>query len=161
MKVCTKCTLSKELTEFPKDSRYLDGHSSWCKECKNEQGRLKKYGLIWRKENPEQSKAIKDKYVDNNQEIVRETKSKWSKANNKKVLAKTRKYQAAKLNATSKWLSKEQLKEMELIYINCPEGYEVDHKTPLQGKNVRGLHVPWNLQYLQTSINRRKSNKVA
>lgn len=161
MKNCTKCTTNKAESEFPKDTRYADGRGSWCYSCKNAQQRLKKYGLVWSKKNPERSKVIKDTYIFNNPEAVQLSKSQWSKANSKKVLAKTRKYQAAKLNATPKWLTKEQLKEMENFYINCPEGYEVDHKTPLQGREVKGLHVPWNLQYLLISDNRRKSNKVA
>lgn len=73
--------------------------------------------------------------------------------------AKCRKYQASKKNALPAWLTEDQLFEMELIYKNCPVGYEVDHIVPIQGKNVRGLHVPWNLQYLTISENRRKHNK--
>ena len=64
-----------------------------------------------------------------------------------------------KLKACPKWLSNEQLEELRNFYINCPEGYEVDHIIPLKGKNVRGLHVPWNLQYLKREDNNFKSNK--
>lgn len=70
------------------------------------------------------------------------------------------KHRARKIRATPKWLSKEQIKEMALFYKNCPKGYEVDHIVPLRGKDVTGLHVPWNLQYLTTSDNCQKSNKL-
>jgi len=46
------------------------------------------------------------------------------------------------------------------IYENCPEGHDVDHIVPLLGKKVSGLHIPENLQYLPSYINRYvKTNK--
>jgi hypothetical protein len=55
------------------------------------------------------------------------------------------------------WTDWDRIKE---IYANCPEGMEVDHIIPLQGKNVSGLHVSWNLQYLMPAVNRSKGNKI-
>lgn len=69
--------------------------------------------------------------------------------------AKLAKYRATQKQALPEWVS---LKDLKIIYNNCPDSYEVDHIIPLQGKNVSGLHVPWNLQYLTREQNAFKSN---
>ena len=57
-------------------------------------------------------------------------------------------------------ISKFYRKQIELIYENKPPGLQVDHIIPINGDNVSGLHVPWNLQYLTPEANNKKSNKI-
>lgn len=59
--------------------------------------------------------------------------------------------------STPPWVCKKELKN---FYQNRPPGYHVDHIIPLNGKNVCGLTVLWNLQYLPKEVNLKKSNKV-
>lgn len=59
--------------------------------------------------------------------------------------------------ATPKWIDVEAMCE---FYANRPDGHHVDHIVPLRGKNVCGLNVPWNLQYLPAKVNRAKGNAV-
>jgi len=66
------------------------------------------------------------------------------------------KYKAAKLQRTPKWAN---LAKIQEIYNKCPKGYHVDHKIPLQGKLVCGLHVETNLQCLTATDNMKKGNK--
>lgn len=56
---------------------------------------------------------------------------------------------------TPAWSDREELRK---IYIGCPEGLHVDHIVPISGRNVCGLHVPHNLQYLTATENSKKSN---
>lgn len=58
--------------------------------------------------------------------------------------------------ATPFWVPKEELIQ---IYKNRPVGFHVDHIVPINGKNVSGLNVPWNLQYLPSKLNLTKSNR--
>jgi len=66
------------------------------------------------------------------------------------------KRRAAKLHRTVPWSN---LEEIANFYKACPKGLEVDHIIPLQGKNVSGLHVLNNLQYLTKSQNSSKGNR--
>jgi len=68
----------------------------------------------------------------------------------------TRKRTAYKNQAIPKWADMETIKD---VYINCPGGCEVDHIVPIKGKNVCGLHVADNLQYLTPEENNFKRNK--
>lgn len=63
-------------------------------------------------------------------------------------------YMAKRKNQTP---SNIDIKELQQFYLNCPEGYEVDHIIPI---SKGGLHCLENLQYLTISENRRKSNKI-
>lgn len=60
--------------------------------------------------------------------------------------------------ATPKWAN---LNIIRKFYLECPKGFHVDHIIPLNGKEVSGLHVISNLQYLPAIENLRKSNKAA
>lgn len=93
----------------------------------------------------------------------------WQKANPEKhkALAKRKRYEASKLHRTPPWLTPEQHKSIELFYTTAKwlesfigEPIHVDHIIPLQGKNVSGLHAPWNLQLLPASENMAKGNKL-
>lgn len=83
-------------------------------------------------------------------------------------LASGAKRRATKLNATPKWLTKQQLHEMKLIYatrlnVTRKTGilHHVDHIVPLNHPEVCGLHVPWNLRVITEEENITKSNSLS
>ena len=82
-----------------------------------------------------------------------------------KSAANCAKRRAAKLQRTPPWLDKmyrlqiqEVYKRAQKIRNACGIDVQVDHIVPLQGENICGLHVPWNLQILTTHDNATKNN---
>ncbi len=93
------------------------------------------------------------KYIAKNREKKREYEKKYRLKYPERIAHAAAKRRAAKKNAIPKWADMEKIKE---IYRNRPEGYEVDHVIPLQGRIVCGLHCEDNMQYLTKINNQRK-----
>ena len=115
--------------------------------------KMKKYRIQYTLNNEDKIKKRNKLYILKNKDKIKEYYLKNPHIQ-KSINAKRR---ATKLRATPKFANINKIKE---IYKNCPKGYHVDHIVPLQGKNVCGLHVEWNLQYLTPSDNCSKSNKL-
>lgn len=170
MKTCQKCSQNNP-AEFYKRARSKDGLCSLCISCH------KLYNKKWSKKNPRKGDSDwKRSYVQANKDNLNAAKRERYKTKRSSVTAVNKKYQqtpkgiastrhrnakyrAAKLNALPSWLTSDQLLEIKNMYANCPDGYHVDHILPLQGENVSGLHVPWNLQHLPAEDNIKKSNR--
>lgn len=65
------------------------------------------------------------------------------------------------------WLTQDQLAEMRDAYWEAARlteqtgvAHEVDHIVPRTSEVVSGLHVPWNLQVLTRTENRKKGNRL-
>jgi len=70
--------------------------------------------------------------------------------------------------ATPRWLTMEHRTSIRVVYAERDKriltdgkaSWHVDHIVPLQGKDVCGLHVPWNLRVISQRDNLKKSNKM-
>ena len=165
MKYCYKCSTTKPKEEFGKNLSKPDGLATECRVCKRQQDR--EYAA----RNREVAKQRASEWYYKNYEYARERQniycSNWKKVNSDKHCALQNKRRAAKLNATPRWLTVEQLKDIEVLYtlakektLQTQEQYHVDHIIPLKGKTVCGLHVAWNLQVIPAKENLRKSNRI-
>jgi hypothetical protein len=118
---------------------------------RNEYQRL--YASKWLSEHPEA-------YI--SRQIYKKT---WVKNNPEKVLANKAKRRSSEIKRTPSWLNAGHWFEIESIYAYCASlryiglDYHVDHIVPLQGKNVSGLHMPWNLQIIHATENFQKGNR--
>jgi len=137
-----------------------DGYSNVCRSC--EKVRHSERYQRDREAVLERTKA----YGKANRHITRKASKKYHKLNKDKSTYRAAKRRSQKLKATPKWLTEAHFKYISDLYTHAKdcelvsgEKYHVDHIIPLQGKDVCGLHVPWNLQVLPADINISKSNK--
>lgn len=101
------------------------------------------------------------RYVEANKDAVYARTEAWAKANPGKVCASTRRYQADKLQRTPPWANHYEIQgmyELASVFRGVGLDVEVDHAIPLRGRVVSGLHVPDNLQLINSTSNKFKSN---
>jgi hypothetical protein len=181
MKTCEKGLhqYSKDLLRCPECRKiakkaYRDTHKvqqkelykAWYEAHKEQQlAANKKY----KGDNVERVKVLEKNWYEAHKEEVKARSSAWRKANPDKRNALYARYRAAKNEATPEWLTDKHLEEIQEFYTLAQElawlnqdgkAFHVDHIIPLRGKDVCGLHVPWNLQLLTWQENLSKSNKV-
>jgi|ERR1035437_2234654 hypothetical protein len=176
MKTCTKCKIEKSIQIFSRDRTKKDGFQSHCNTCKRNSDKIwtkanpekkKNSNKNWRKMNQVKKSEYDSLWCKNNPEKKRIKDSRFRRLNPNKANAKTAKHRAAKLLRTPPWLTKLHLQQIQIFYDSAHAlakefsiPMEVDHIVPLQGENVSGLHVPWNLQVIPAIENRRKGNHV-
>ena len=174
---CAKCHKYKDTSQFHKHSRNKSGVRSRCKSCRAEdhqQRMLEKAdrenhnasSRRWYRNNTEKAKDTRAKYREIHSERVATMRKNWEKANKDRRVYISAKYRAKRLQRTPKWLTNDDHTWMSWYYLQAQRlteitgiKHEVDHIYPLQGSNLSGLHVPWNLQILTKTENATKGNR--
>jgi 5-methylcytosine-specific restriction endonuclease McrA len=174
-KICTKCKIYKDESEFNKASRAADKLDGRCKTCKkiinaanykdNKKeidARHKVYTSLHR----EQSRlCARLGYIRNIEQNKKRSKI-YRGDNPDKFAAYSAKRRATKLNQTPPWVTKEEHTKISLLYEKTASltketgvKHHVDHIYPLRSPKGSGFHCLANLQILTEAENLTKSNK--
>jgi len=177
-KTCFKCLCVKPLAEFYKHKAMADGHLNKCKECAKcdvKKHRAENLEMVQKYDRSRgmlpHRVAARAKYekTEAYKASMRKSQKRYNAENKEKrrtiKLVCQRAREAGKHSRTPTWLTKEhkssiRAKYAEARWMTEKTGvkHHVDHIVPLLGKNVSGLHVPWNLRVIPAKENIRKSN---
>lgn len=125
------------------DLEFIERCQSLYKDLPDESGEKQRLRISnWNNNNRERLRHL--------QKIYRNSEKGKQAARKRNALRARRHREMASL------LSDEEKIEVQLFYMNCPLGYEVDHIIPI---SKGGKHHVENLQYLTPEENRSKGNK--
>lgn len=141
-KSCGSCGETKPEAEFHRHARAHDGLASICKACKRDYDAENRERFVERKRSAPTSTT--------------EYRRTWNRKNVELKRSYTANRRAQIKNATPPFADLDAIRE---VYMNCPNGFEVDHIVPITSDVVCGLHVHWNMQYLTRIDNIKKGNK--
>lgn len=153
VKVCKSCLVSSSVDNFHISSGNKDGLQNFCKACRS--SLRKEHYALNRQKVLDQTKAYRD--LKENKSKRKDYKKKYDKANRSLCNKHAADRRSRVLGQSVGGIYEKEIKE---IYKKAAVlGLHVDHIVPLAGKQISGLHVPWNLQLLSPEDNFRKSNK--
>lgn len=153
MKVCIKCLINKDISEFHKKNSSKDGHHNYCKLCSStinkykynkdlylNREKAKKQAIEWKRKNPLKYKIIQEKYRGNNREQIIQRNRIFRNKNREKL----NEYSKRKYN-----------KDKEIICKRNKERYKIDYKFKLDnrismyiGESLKGNKNGWHWEYL-------------
>ena len=156
-KKCSKCKQEKLLNCFLKCKQQKTGLYPSCKECR------KAYSKTYYLQNKQEIVNKVNKWVLDNIDKKRNTALRWVKNNLAYAANNTAKYRAKQFQATPQWANliaiKAKYQLAAMLNKNTEELWHVDHIVPLQGADVCGLHVEYNLRVIPAKENLSKGNK--
>jgi hypothetical protein len=125
----------------------------------------------WRKDwwqaNKEENQKKQREAYKQNREVFLSASRRWKAKNKDRISiynAMKRPEREERLRkATPDWVDMDAIilkyKERDCMTQVTGLPHHVDHKVPLKGENICGLHVPWNLRVIPARDNLSKSNK--
>lgn len=182
---CTKCGITKGISEFQRRKDRSCGHRRECKQCVNgyakkwkvgKEDLIRRYSLAYRERHPEKRRSYprthipeevrreyQRRHYEKNRDAIIKKALQRLKENPAKDAARSQARNAMKRNAIPAWAS---IEKIEVLYQKASEltkcsgvKWHVDHIVPLKSRIVCGLHVECNLDVITATENIKKGNR--
>ena len=154
MKTCLFCQATKPFAEFSLNPKGRGGLHPWCSDCVREYNRARYRAGEAPSRYVRKSQATLLPYTPPDKNKTERADSEPGYRTAEKVWRKL-----SKTGAVPSWID---FRDTVPFYALAQKlGFTVDHIVPVQGKDVCGLHVPWNLQLLTRPENSRKGRKFS
>lgn len=174
---CTECTYQRNKTDKVKQYKKQHKKDNRDKYLQHQRRRraenleeMREYHRNYFQQNKERLVAQSRKRhlerlkeEDEYRDKVKAQRKKW-RENNRAYMCQYSNMRSKRVaQATPSWVNVESLllkyKERETMSRLTGVTHHVDHRVPIKGKNVCGLHVPWNLRVITAEHNLSKHNK--
>jgi hypothetical protein len=187
MKTCTKCGEAKPLSEYHTDAAKSGGLRHECKVCvrqrrasyvANNKEKVAEADAAYKKRNRAKYNEINRRQYERYRDAVlarqreyyqrvKERKAKYARqyfeANRADYTRRVAKRRAVARQAEPLWANAALIKLLyatrQYLTEQTGELWHIDHVVPLQGRNVCGLHVHFNLRVVPAKVNLAKGNK--
>ena len=173
VKECTKCLEIKSINLFGINKPSKDGYFTQCKECRKKiRSALKEtnHSLYLKQLNDAKKvkerlgkdhlKVSKSNWNTQNSEHVKSYRKTYYEQNYEHCLIAGKKHWQSVKRASVKWADRKAIsnfyKEAKRLTKETGIQFHVDHIIPLNGLNVSGLHVEYNLQIITALDNNKK-----
>ena len=155
-KYCTKCGITKSLSEFNKNQTRPQGVNGECRKCRREISRL------YRENNKEKVKERGRLYYENNKEKVKEKGKLYYENNKEKILLKQARKRARKKGLPFSITEKDIVIPDVCPVLDIPlfsgEGHMIDNSPNLDRIFPEKGYVPGNVRVISQRANRIKSD---
>jgi len=161
---CVICETEKARKAYTKDpNKNLLSQKKWREKTPEYQ---KQRNKIYKLQNADKVKQYLQNWRKKNAPTQKDYKKQWVEQNRGAKNASLMRRHAAKMQRMPNWLTDDDHWFIKEIYdlatlrsTMTGVKWHVDHIVPLQGENVSGLHVPWNLQVIPATENMSKGNR--
>ena len=169
-RICSRCSEEKVLSDFCSDRNKKYGKSYHCRACGSVKDKKRYYGDL----DGQRARGLEYFYRRHEHHLAVQREKRrlfghgYDPTTDRPAYRRYRAERRSRLsNATPAWLTADDKTFMDITYrmadlLGAELGIpmEVDHITPLAGRNICGLHVPLNLQVIPKIKNRSKGNRV-